>query len=141
MKKIVGLLVAIVLIAFIWLGWKFQPWMSAGRAVQISSEHLGDYDFRVWQRKNTEIMEPFATGLFVCKQGGQWQAFLLDFQDTYHPSIVLRKEDAGVAVFRGSKKLGVFDVTQQTFKRDSDGASFTGAVLNAEPPGNWWLKP
>jgi hypothetical protein len=140
MKQIIGLLITIVLVIFLWFNWKFRPWMPAGRAMQINNEHLEGYDFQVWQRKNTEIMEPFATGLFVRKQGEQWQVFLLDFQDTYHPSFLLQKQDSGIAILREGRKLGIFNETQHTFTRESDGASFTGNIIDAEPPGNWWLQ-
>jgi hypothetical protein len=79
MKKIFELLSVIVLVALIWIAWKFQPWMSAGHAVHLTSNHIGDYDFQVWQRKNAVITEPFATGLFARRQGEQWRAYLLDF--------------------------------------------------------------
>ena len=105
--------------------------MSSGRAVHISSTHLGDYDFQVWQRKNAEVAEPFATGLFARKQGGQWRAFLLDFQDCYRPHILLRKEDSGIAVLYGSEKVGFFDEAQQTYKRKSNGRLDPGVVLDS----------
>jgi hypothetical protein len=140
MKRIIVLLLVTIFVALItWIGWTFQPWMSAGRAVHISSTRLGEYDFQVWQRKNKDLTEPFATGLFARKQGGQWRAFLLDFQDSYHPQIFLRKQDSGIAVLYGREKLGFFDERQQTYRRESNGRLDTGAVLDSEPPGNWWL--
>ena len=141
MKKLVGLSVGILAVAvLIWIGWRFQPWMSPGRAVHVSSEHLGDCDFDVWQRKNAGLTEPFATGLFVRKDGDRWKVFLLDFEDTYRPSISLHRTGLGFEIFRAGKRLGVFDETQQTFRRDLDGASFSGTSLDSEPPGNWWTK-
>lgn len=140
MKRVLGLLSVILLGVLIWIGWAYQPWMPAGRAVHISSTHLGDYDFQVWQRKNAGGAEPFATGLFARKQGGPWRAFLLDFEDTYRPAILLRREGSGVAVFSGSNRLGLFDETQQVFKRDSNGASIEGNLIDSAPPGNWWVK-
>jgi len=138
-KKVAGLLSVIVLVALVWVVWKFQPWMSAGRVVQLSSTHLGDYDFQVWQRKNAGITEPFATGLFARKQGEQWRAYLLDFEDAYRPPVVLRREDSGIAVFYGSEKVGFFDKMQRTYKREVNGNLDPGDVLDSEPPGNWWL--
>lgn len=91
-KKILGLLSMLFLFVLLWIGWKFQPWMPAGHIVHLASNHIGDYDFQVWQRKNAVITEPFTTGLFVRKQGGQWKAFLLDFEDVYHPTITIRKK-------------------------------------------------
>jgi hypothetical protein len=109
MKIVAAFLAAVVFGTLLWFGWRFQPWMSAGRCVHVSSQRIGNYDFEVWQRKNTGVTEPFATGLFVRKQSERWQGFLLDFQDTYRPTLVLRKEALGVAVFRGGHKLGTFD--------------------------------
>lgn len=141
-RRAVGLLGVVLLGVLVWFGWEFRPWMPAGRAVQLSSTEIGDYEFQVWQRKNKSIFEPFATGLFVRKQGDPWKAFLLDFEDTYRSPIALRREDSGVAVFSGSSKLGVFDGTQQVFKRDSKGSSFpvSSVLIGSDPPGNWWLK-
>jgi len=140
-KKLAGLLSVIVLIALlIWVGWTFQPWMPAGRAVHLSSAHLGDYDFQVWQRKNAIATEPFSTGLFARKKGGKWLAFLLDFQDSYHPQVVLRQEESGVTVLYDSEKQGFFDERQQTYRRESNGRLDTGVVLDAEPPGDWLLN-
>ena len=141
MKKLIGLLSVIVLVALIWIGWTFQPWMPAGRAVHISSEHIGDYDFQVWQRKNDIATEPFSTGLFARKQGGQWRAYLLDFQDNYRPPIALRREDSGVAVLYGREKLGFFDESEQTYKKESNGRLDTGVVIDSEPPSCWLLGP
>src|SRR5215813_11495216 len=99
MKRIARVLaggIFLVLVGLgIWFHRVYQPWMPAGRAVHLSSEHFGAYDFQVWQRKNTISTEPFATGLFVRKQGDPWKVFLLDFQDSYRSSIVLRPKGAG----------------------------------------------
>ncbi|SRR5713101_7047240 len=140
MKATAGCLGLVVFLVLFWIGWKFQPWMPAGRAVHISSERLGEYDFQVWQQKTDIATEPFATGLFVRKQGGQWKAYLLDWQDIYHSTIVLRDRGASVEVLQDGSRLGVFDETQQVFKRDSNGLSYPGEVLDSDPPANWWLK-
>ncbi len=131
-KKTLGLLSALLLVVLLWIGWKFQPWMPAGRAVHLSSKHIGDYDFQVWQRKNAGITEPFATALFARRQGGQWKAFLLDFEDTYRPTISLQKEDSGIAVLYGGTTRGRFDGAQQILKRDSN-----GVILPLSAPTPW----
>jgi hypothetical protein len=120
--------------------WIFHPWMPAGKAVAIGHEHFGDFDFQIWQRKNSDTFEPFATGLFACKQGGPWQVFLLDFQDIYHPRIKLSDGSSSVIVLDGGKELGIFDKATQTFKRASDGAVSPGATISGVPPGDWWQK-
>ncbi len=135
-----GCLGLVVFLVLLWIGWKFQPWMPTGRAVHISSERLGEYDFQVWQRKTDIATEPFATGLFVRKQGGQWKAYLLDWQDIYRSTIVLRERGTSVEVLQDGTRLGVFDESQQIFKRDSNDGSYPGDVLDSEPPANWWLK-
>jgi hypothetical protein len=140
-KKVLALLGVLFLVVLLWIGWDFQPWMPAGRAVHLTSQRIGDYDFQVWQRKNNGIGEPFATGLFVRKQGGQWRAFLLDFEDSYRPTIDLRKQDSGIAVFYGNSRWGHLDEAQQVLKRYSNDAySDHGVVIDSDPPGNWWLK-
>ena len=137
MKRVCGLLGVVVLAGLAWVGWEFSPWMPAGRAAFVSSTHVGDYDFQVWQRKNSGVTEPFTTWLFARGPGHKWMPYTLDFEDTYKPSILLRKEASGIAVLRGNKKLGVFDDTRQIFTRYPDGMSFPGAEIDSEPPGNW----
>ena len=141
MKKLAGLLSVIALVVLlVWICWTFQPWMPTGRAVHLSSVHLGAYDFQVWQQKNAIVTEPFSTRLFARKSGGKWLAFLLDFQDSYRPRVVLRQEESGVAVFYGSERQGLFDERQQTYRRESNGRLDSGVVLDAEPPGEWLLN-
>ncbi|MCI0353188.1 MAG: hypothetical protein L0Z53_27535 [Acidobacteriales bacterium] len=142
-RGIVGFLGALVLVGTIWFTWEFRPWMQAGRTVHLISERIGDYEFQVWQRKNASVGEPFATGLFVRKQGGgPWQAFLLDFEDIYRPNIVLRKEGSKVAILYDNEKWGDFDEQRQVFlRRYSDGDyPLDPLVIASEPPGDWWLK-
>jgi hypothetical protein len=136
-KAAVALLSAMVVTILIWIGRKFQPWMAEGRAVHVSDTHLGDFDFQAWQRKNSGASEPFTTWLFVRKQGGKWMPCMLDFEDTYRPSVVLRKENSGIAILSDNTKLGYFDERQQTFTRASDGTVFPSAQVDYEPPGNW----
>jgi hypothetical protein len=138
--RLLTLLVLAALVAGMWVGWKLHPWMRPGQAIHIKSWKFGHQEFAVWQRKNTTFVEPFATGLFARRGSEQWRAFLLDFEDLYHPGIVLRKEATGVVVVRNGKRLGVFDEVTQTFTRESDGSSFTGTVIYGEPPGNWWIE-
>jgi hypothetical protein len=139
-KMIVGVLIVTFVIALLWLGREFQPWMPQGRAVHISSSHYGQYDFQVWQRKNDSITEPFTTGLFARKQNEQWKVFLLDFEDTYHPSVTLQEDASGVAVLEDGEKLGTFDFKQEVLRRGPDGAVLDGITLTSEPPGEWSTK-
>ena len=144
MKKIVVLLSVVVLVTLIWTGWKFQPWMPAGHAVHLTSNHIGDYDFQVWQRKNglAYATEPFATALFVRKTSRPWTVYLLDIQDTYRPSISLRKESSGLAILYGKTKRAYFDEERDEFTLyHYDGGSdvIEGVMIDSEPPGNWWL--
>ena len=127
----------------VWIGWEFHPWMPAGRAVHVCDAHFGDYDFQVWQRKTSEVSEPFATALFVRKRGEPWKAYLLDIQDAYRPSIDLRKENAGVAVLYGKDRRAYFDedwdvVTLYHYDGGSD--PIDGVVIDSEPPDDWWQR-
>jgi len=137
MKILVALLIVVLLVAAAWIAWEFQPWMAAGQAVHVSNTHVADYDFQVWQRKNPGRTEPFTTWLFARKQGGKWMPFMLDFEDTYRPSIALRQEASGIAVLRGRARLGLFDQSRQTYTRAPDGTIFQSAEIESEPPGNW----
>ena len=134
MKRIIWAVI-VILPVLIWLSWKFQPWMPEGRATRVSSSHLGDCDFQVWQRKNSGLTEPFTTWLFARKQGHKWMPFMLDFEDTYRPSITLHADGSRVLILRGSTRLGFFDESRQTFTREPDGIVFPGAEIDSDPPG------
>lgn len=141
MKRIVALLaLTLLLVALSFVVWKLQPWMTPGKAIHIKSEHLGNFDFEVWQRKNDSLGEPFATGLFVQNGTNDWRVFLLDFEDMFHPRVVLRREVSSIVVFHGGARLGVLDEQAQTFTRSSNGAILEAATVGKKPPGDWWLR-
>lgn len=136
---------AALLVTLVWIGWEFRPWMPEGRAVYVGDGHFDDYDLQVWQRKNRLIdaTEPFATALFVRKTSGPWTAYLLDIQDTYRPSISLRKESSGVAIFYGKTKRAYFDeqLDQVTlYHYDAGSDVIKGITIDSEPPDNWWNR-
>jgi hypothetical protein len=119
--------------------------MPEGRAVRVGDVHFSDYDFQVWQRKNSFIdaTEPFATALFVRKKDEPWKAYLLGIQDTYRPSISLRREGSGVAILYGKFRQAYFDEERGVFTRyHDDGGSEVreGVVIDSEPPDNWWQR-
>ena len=120
--------------------WQLHPWVSAGRNIHVSDQQLEGYDCQVWQRKNTSIVEPFTTGLFIRKQGDQWHGFWIGFEDSYHPKIKLQREGEQLVVIFDGEDVGVIDENVNAFKRKSDGSLFPPAVIKGEPPGNWWLK-
>ena len=141
-RKTFAVLVVIVLAALVWTAWKFQPWMPAGRVVHLESIRLGDSDFQIWQRKNDTVSEPFATALFVRKEGGAWTAYLLGFEDVYRPRINLRKESSAVIIFYGNHRYAYFDEEQQVLRRDSESQRLAtpGVVIDSDPPGDWWQR-
>jgi hypothetical protein len=141
-RPIFALLVMIVLVALGWVAWDFQPWLPEGRVVHLQSARLDDLDFQIWQRKNQSASEPFATGLFVRKQGGAWTAYLLDFEDVYRPTINLRKEGAAISIYYGSYRRAYFDEEQWVLRRDSDSGSVVSpaVMIDSEPPGDWWQR-
>lgn len=140
-----AVLLAVPLAMVAWIGWNFRPWMPEGRAVYLGDAHFGDYDFQVWQRKNSlaYATEPFATALFVRKTSGPWTAYLLEIQDTYRPPISLGKESSGVAILYGKTKRANFDEQRGEFTLyHHDGGSdvHEGVMIDSEPPDNWWQK-
>jgi hypothetical protein len=141
-RTILAFVVVIVLVALAWAAWKFQPWMPEGHAVRLESTRLGDSDFQIWQRKNGNVSEPFATALFVRKPGGPWTAYLLGFEDVYRPEINLRREGPTVGVFYGNHRWAGFDQERQVLTRESDGRSLVthGVLIDSDPPGDWWEK-
>jgi len=116
--------------------------MREGRAVHVGDAHFDDYDFQVWQRKNSfaDATEPFASAVFVRKAGGPWKAYLLDIQDTYRPSISLRKEGSGVVILYGKNKRAYFDEDRDVFTlyhHDGTANVTEGVVIDSQPPDNW----
>ena len=134
-----------LLAILVWIGWEFRPWMPEGRAVYVGDAHFGDHDFQVWQRKNSFAVatEPFATALFVRRTGNPWKAYLLDIQDTYRPSISLRKESSGVAILYGKARRAYFDEERDVFTLyhyDGGSNEIEGLVIDSEPPDSWWQR-
>jgi hypothetical protein len=132
-----------LLFVLVWIGWEFQPWVHAGRGVWLSSAHMGDYDFQVWQRKNDAVSEPFATALFVRRGRCPWTAYLLDIQDTYRPSMSLRKESSGVAILYGKTRRAHFDEGRGVltlYHWDGGSDVIEGVVIDPEPPDDWWQR-
>jgi len=134
---------AALLAMLVWIGWEFRPWMPEGRAVHIEDAHFGEFDFQVWQRKNDSLSEPFATALFVRKSGGRWTAYLLDIQDTYRPSITMRAEHSGVAIFYGKSKRAFFNEEWNRFTlyhHNGVAVVIEGVAIDSEPPDDWWQR-
>ena len=140
MKRVAYLAGLAAVVAVAWIAWKLHPWMRSGDAVELGSWQLAGHDFQVWQRKNNDLLEAFATGLFVRNTTNQWQVFCLDFEDVYSPKIELQANGSQVAVLRSGTKVGDFDTTTVTFKRATDGAALNAVVISNAPPGDWWLK-
>jgi hypothetical protein len=144
-KKIFVVIRVMLVAGLVWIGWEFQPWMPEGRAVRLGNARLGDHDFQIWQRKNglIDATEPFATALFVHKTGGPWTAYLLDIQDTYRPSIDLREESSGVAVFYGKTRRAYFDEQRDVltlYHYDGGSDVIDGVAIDSEPPDDWWHR-
>jgi hypothetical protein len=120
--------------------WALHPWVPSGQSCHISDQDLEGYEVEVWQRKNSTIVEPFTTGLFIHKTGAQWRAFWIGFEDVYHPNIRVRKQGSQLVVIFDGKTIGIIDHDANVFKRTSDGSEFPAAVLKDRPPGQWWFK-
>jgi hypothetical protein len=140
MKRTAICLLVVFLVLVVWGLRVFQPWVKPGRAFLISSSRVGQHEVQIWQRKNRVLFEPFATGLFV-RSGTNWLAFLLDFQDVYHPSIKLQNTNAGIAVFRSGDHMGTYDAESGMFILTRTGAKLAPMIIHTPPPGNWWLQP
>jgi hypothetical protein len=141
-KKLPQILGVLLLVFTAWGLWKVQPWMPANRAVLLGKWKFGNTEFQVWQRKNREIAEPFATGLFVRKGTNVWQSFCINIDDCYSPSIKLREEDNLILISKSFRKFAVFDTTTQTYRRITDRGPHLpmGIGVGNEPPGDWWIK-
>ena len=124
--------------AVAWFVWELHPWVPAGRAFALGKWRFADFEFQVWQRKNTSIFEPFADGLFVRQGTNQWRAFCLDIQDGYLPKVRVQQDGTHVTVYRDGEKRGVYEMTNQTFWGTDK--PFTSAYIVGDPPGNWWLR-
>jgi hypothetical protein len=129
-----------LIVLFLKYVWELHPWVPPGRDVYISDQRLLNYDFQVWQRKNPSMFEPFTTGLFVRKDGGEWHAFWIGFEDSYRPKIALRTEGSKIVVISDGETIGTIDREVIVFRRKSDSSAFSAAVIQGKPPGEWWLE-
>ena len=140
LKRLGLTLVALIVLAFGYVLWMLHPWVAAGQAYDRGHWKFGDTEFQVWQRKNKDIGEPFADGLFA-RHGmstNQWQCFCFDIQDTWSPRIRLEKVNAMVVVYRDGQKRGVYDLDKDEFQWHDQ--PFTKGGIVSEPPGDWWSR-
>lgn len=147
MKRLLGIVIGFAVLVVVcvavtgaWFVWKLHPWVPAGHALALGNWRFGDFEFQVWQRKNADIFEPFADGLFVRRGTNQWQAFCFDIQDRYSPRVRLTHEQGRVVVYRDDENRGVYDVTTQTFRRHGEACTPEGMGNSTSPPGQWWLR-
>lgn len=137
--------VALVLFFLMAIGvryvWDLHPWISPGQNIHLFTQHLRGYECQAWQRKNTSLVEPFTTGLFIRKRGYQWFGFWIGFEDSYHPNVKLRQENNEIVVIFDGENIGAIDENLRAFRRTSDGSLFPPAIIEGDPPGTWWLQP
>ena len=135
---VTSILVAValfIIVAIAWYVWELHPWIPAGQSFALGHWRFGDFEFQVWQRKNTSIAEPFADNLFVRQGKNQWQAFCFDIQDGYLPKMRLQQDGSQVIVYRDGERRGVYDMASQTFQRHE--TPLAPAYIRGEPPGDW----
>lgn len=128
----VALIVGLVVMAL-------RPWMTPGQTVYIGKWQFNGSTFQVWQRKTRYLTEPFATGLFVRAQSGQWLAYCLDHQDIYRSRIGLKQQGQKVTVWKGSRVVGEFDLDTQTFSFLPIRQICQPTPIAGDPPGIWWV--
>lgn len=119
--------------------WYLRPWIKPSQAHILGTWKIGDTHFQVWQRKNNDLAEAFATGLFVQNQNGQWQVYLLDFEDLYAPKIELKPDGSRIAVLRNGTKLGDFEPITAELKYPKGDRAFFPTLISNAPPADWWL--
>lgn len=136
--KITIALIAVLAAAVSWLLWELHPWMPEGRTIALGKWRFDEFEFQAWQRKNPDIFEPFADGLFVRRGSSRWEVFCLDIQDGYSPRISLERAGSHVIIHRDGEQSGVYDLATRTFRRHEQ--PFTPTYIDGEPPGRWWLR-
>lgn len=141
MKKTRTCIVTIALAFALLVAWKLQFWLPAGTAFLLASEHFASEDYEIWQRKNHEVFEPFATALFVHdRASGVWTAYCLDIQDTYQPPYSMRKAGAEIQILRGRTHVWTYETATHTLRRVRTEMTQKGIVIGSNAPGKWWLN-
>lgn len=118
--------------------WGLHPWMPPGSSVFLGRWEYGEFEFQVWQRKNHDVFEPFADGLFVRRGANAWAVFCFDIQDQYSPRVKLAREGSEVVVYREGEVQGRYDLTTQLFRRQE--VPTLPGYIDREPPGDWWVR-
>lgn len=121
-----------------YLLWQMQPWMPGGHAVSLGTWQFEEFKFEVWQRKNSNILEPFATGVFVRKGNNSWAVCCIDIQDHYSPRIDLHKDGSKIVICHDGEKQFAYDLTAEIFS--FRGEPFAFHHSEQKPPGDWWLS-
>ena len=134
MKKALFVLFVLGLAIVTVVALKLRPWMQTGQNVKLGSWKFEDYDFQVWQRKRSTLVEPFSTSLFVRQRTNAWHQYYLNHQDVYRPRVILAKTDDRIVVRQGNKFLGAFDMKSGEYQRAGGGVSLED-VFWEDPPG------
>jgi len=141
MKKTKTCILTILLALMLLGAWKLQFWLPAGTPFLLASEHFGSQHYEIWQRKNREILEPFATALFVRDNtNGAWTAYCLDIQDTFQPPYSMKKSGTELHIFRGRTPLWTYDPVKRTVRTVRTEMVQEGIVVGTNAPGKWWLN-
>ena len=128
-KKIFALLSAMFLGGLIWVAWKFQSWMPAGRAVHLSSVHMGDYDYQVWQRKNAILTEPFTTGCSSANTAGNGKLSCWIFRMTTVRRSPYEGKNPRLLSFMAALSVGFL----MRSNRSSSGTTMTPILFRSRP--------
>ncbi len=133
----VGILVVALLI---WVAWKLQPWMPAGRTIKVGAWTYGTNEFQVWQSKNELRSEPFSTGLFVRSgTNRQWRASTLGIQDCYMPRVGFRELGERIQVVVSGKQVGNFWLSNGIYLQNGRKSPVVEGVT--DDPAKWWHEP
>src|SRR5689334_6842229 len=100
MRKLLFITVVAGVCGFLgYLLFRLEPAMPAGTVVKLSAFQAGAYDLQVWQRKNENWAEPFATVVFLRhKTNSTWNTYTLGIQDLYKPAIQFQTDGTNVQI-------------------------------------------
>jgi hypothetical protein len=124
MRRIALIVVLVVVLLLCFTAWKLQPLMRPGTTVFLVETNAGGFQMQIWQRKNTEILEPFSTKLLVKRDDRRW-VYSIDHQDVYKPPLTFATLGKQLVIRDGSKPVAYFDIETGFFRKKLGGIPFT----------------
>lgn len=127
----------LVVFVAVWCSRLTGLWDKPGSSFRIAS-YNSDIVMEVWQIKNEEYSDLYATGLFINQSDNKWIIFCLGFDDFRFPTVAFMKKGNIIIVEKHGTIHGYYDTVNMCYRREGNPEFVQEAQIFGRPPGNWW---